>query len=152
MKSAVFLDIDGVLNNQEQWGNPYSLNEKCIKAFCDFINGYRGQTEIILISSWRNGFDTKTRTNSIPQLKNLDEKLAKYGVRVFDAVPSNPEKTRFQLIDYYLRRHAYDSYVIVDDDPGEYPEGLPERLCLINEKTGFTAADGKKCLKILKTH
>lgn len=141
---AIFLDLDGVLNCEAQWMHPYTLDQNCIKNFCAFAKKYKG--DIILVSSWRIGWESLKKETQSPQINNLEKCLSPYGIRIKDKTP-NYKKTRFELISYYLKRHPYDDYIIIDDDESEYPEGKPERLYLVNAKCGFTETDVKKCLK-----
>ncbi len=51
----IFLDVDGVLNTETDWGRKvYSLNQNCINAFCRLIKSIP-DPKIVLSSTWRNG-------------------------------------------------------------------------------------------------
>ena len=139
----IFLDVDGVLNTESDWARKvYSLNQNCVDAFIKLIKSIPNP-KIVLSSTWRNGIarDGKTAVH----IDDLISALAPSGITGLDKTAISPDGSRSKEIDYYLRRHHDDSYIILDDDPTLFSEGeKTPHLYLINAKTGLTEKDVKK--------
>ncbi|MBQ0051983.1 MAG: hypothetical protein KBT11_07965, partial [Treponema sp.] len=56
--ATIFLDIDGVLNTRDSWKTPFQLNDRCIQEFCSFLLKNCDCPNIILTSSWKNGYSS----------------------------------------------------------------------------------------------
>ena len=143
----IFLDIDGVLNMQADWARNGSLNQKNIEAFARFANQVPG-SRIILTSSWRKGFVSRNNKANSPQIQALEKALSKYGLSVLGKT-DDKEPNRLEAIEQFLAAHPGE-YIILDDDISEYGKPV-KNLFLIDCKRGFTEADSKKCLKLVKT-
>ncbi|MBQ0052207.1 MAG: hypothetical protein KBT11_09140, partial [Treponema sp.] len=96
---------------------------------------------IILTSSWKNGYSSLPE-NETDQLKELRSKLGKFGVKINGR--TRTLQNRMQEIDDYIENHEIDCYAIIDDDPNEYSADYLKKVSLIDSKTGFTEAQGKK--------
>lgn len=132
----VFLDVDGVLNRKEDWKIPYALNDECIDNFAQAMKGFN--VRIILTSSWRKGFVSRGNQNNLPQIRNLERKLAERGLSITGTVDkSNP--SRLGAIQDFLKAHPGE-YIILDDDLSEY-SSKPKKLYLIDCRTGITKKD-----------
>lgn len=138
----IFLDIDGVLNKESQWNVPYSLNDGCIKSFCRYIKKVKNP-KIVLTSTWKTGFEKNGKC--LPQVERLLDKLAVYGVDIYDKTLTAPDNDRSKEIAYYLKRHPIEEYVILDDDKTLYSD--KKHLVIINYKVGFVDADIRKIKK-----
>lgn len=68
-----------------------------------------------------------------------------------DKTATAPDGSRSREIDYYLRTHNKDSYIILDDDIDifELGEKTPN-LFRIDPSTGLTKKDVKSILKEIK--
>lgn len=145
----IFLDVDGVLNTQADWKNRmYSLNPKCVDAF-NMLLDKLDNPKIVLSSTWRNGI---TRDGSkAAHIKDLMKALSKAGISEIDRTATAPDGSRSKEIDYYLRRHTADSYIILDDDKDlfELKEKTP-RLYLTDPRTGIVKKDVSNILKMTK--
>lgn len=142
----IFLDVDGVLNTKEDWKRRmYSLNSKCVAAFCGLLNKI-DDPQIVLSSTWRNGIARDGSTAA--HIDDLYKALESAGIKKMDKTAISPDGSRSKEIDYYLRRHAPDSYIILDDDPElfELKEKTPH-LYLTDSATGITEKDIKDILK-----
>ena len=128
-KKLLFLDIDGVLNptsniiHRKQKGE--STSSYFIKLPGDKlyrlkkIINYTG-AEIIISSSWRIGYDSKTDTQS-KAIINLSNQLTNYGMYISDITPIHYDRNRGNEIEHYLslftKRNGYrPKYIIIDDD------------------------------------
>lgn len=132
----IFLDIDGVLNTEADWARKiYTVNPKCVKEFGKLID-IIPNCRIVLISTWRNGTED-----------TLLNALFSIGVTHFDKTAVSPDGCRSREIDYYLRRHPEDGYIILDDDASLYELGRDTpNLCVIDSLVGITQKD-VKCIK-----
>ncbi len=136
----IFLDVDGVLNTENQWKRPYTLNDACITAFAEYIHSLpTSNIRIILTSSWKNGFDAAG--NHTPQIRELVDKLAVHGLTITSKT-ENISDDRAAEINDYIRKHHLEQYpcIIIDDDPDIF-RTKPLNNCKtlwINAKTGFT--------------
>lgn len=138
----IFLDIDGVLNTYNDFSKkPYTLNKECVDNFLQFIHKVN-EPKIILTSSWRKGFE-KDYNECSPQIQKLIDK----GINIFDKTAISPNKDRAAEINYYLRRHEKDDYIVIDDDINEYKSQI-NNLYLTDYKKGFSKKDIKKVKKL----
>jgi hypothetical protein len=105
--------------------------------------------KIVLSSTWRNGIARDGSTAA--HIDDLMEALKPTGIFKIDKTATAPDGSRSKEIDYYLRRHDTDDYVILDDDAGlfELKERTPG-LYLVNPKTGLTEKDIPKIKKSVK--
>ena len=103
----IFLDIDGVLNKESDWSKPFSLSSDCIRRFCE---KYR-EARMILISSWKNGFISSHNEKNMPQIKELEAQLDRYGIRIVGKVCDN--RYRDYAVRDYLKEHpSIKEYVV----------------------------------------
>ena len=142
----VFLDVDGVLNTEADWGRKlYSLNPTCVAAFCKLLSKLP-DPKIVLSSTWRNGI-ARDGTTAV-HIDDLIKSLEPTGIKELDKTGTAPDGSRTKEIDHYLRRHAEDSYIILDDDPTLFERGASTpHLYLTSAKTGLTDTNVIKILK-----
>jgi len=135
----IFLDVDGILNNLSDWKRPFSLNDECCHWFNTLIKEIPN-VKIVLSSTWRNGI---ARDGSrAAHIEDLMSKIADAGIYAIDKTVTSPDGFRNKEIDYYLRRHPQDSYIILDDELSLFEQGRStNRLYLIDNKLGFTKHD-----------
>ena len=141
----IFLDVDGVLNRRNDWNRPFSLNSECVKCINLFVSGIPN-AKIVLSSTWRNGI---ARDGTVAaHIDDLLKALAEAGIKTIDGTATAPDGSRSKEIDFYLRRHDPDSYVILDDDPNLFERGVnTDNLYVIDSKFGLTERDVKKLIK-----
>ena len=145
MKKVIFLDIDGVLNNDEtfqQAPEKYAAGIALELAFinpelCSKVRRLVKETDakIVLSSTWR-----------IKQ--HVCQILATFGLVVFNKTPCRfSYQPRGQEIGMWLRKNQVDTFVILDDenDMGNYMSHLVQT----NEATGITDKDVEKAIEIL---
>lgn len=138
---TIFLDIDGVLNTRDSWKTPFQLNDKCIQAFCTFLLEKCDNPNIVLTSSWKNGYSSLPE-NETEQLGELRSKLARFGIKINGR--TRTLQNRMQEINDYIAKHEMEYYAIIDDDSAEYSADDLKKVLLIDSRTGFTEAQGKK--------
>lgn len=136
----IFLDVDGVLNTEADWARKvYSLNSGCVKAFCRLVNSMT-DPKIVLSSTWRNGI-ARDGTTAV-HIDDLITAISATGIKELDKTAVSPDGSRSREIDYYLRRHPADSYIILDDDPSLFEAGeRTPHLYITSAKTGLTDKD-----------
>lgn len=144
--TTIFLDIDGVLNTKDSWKTPFQLNDKCIKAFSTALLKFDDAPNIVLTSSWKNGYSS-LQENETVQLQELRKKFEQFGIKIIGRTKSL--QNRIHEIEEYIESHEVDYYAIVDDDPAEYNKEYLKKVTLIDAASGFTEAMGKR-IKIIE--
>ena len=117
---VIFLDIDGVLNNQ-------NTRTVTFDGWC-FVDDYlvarlarlvhETNAKIILSSTWRDGWNRKDETLNEPFFNQLRDKFKEYKLEIWDALPLPMMSRRSQAIKKYFETYHgphIDSYVILDD-------------------------------------
>ena len=100
----------------------------------------------MLSSTWRNGIARDGST--AVHIDDLIRALKPAYDQTLDKTAVAPDGSRSKEIDFYLRRHPEDTYLILDDDPTLFAEGdTTPHLYLTNAKSGFTDSDVKKIIK-----
>ena len=152
---VVFLDIDGVLNEEKS-------RSRCV--------GYKGVDDkkaenlalivratgakIVLISTWKDGWRKTDKAHQGMMANYLDKKLKKQGITVFDKTKDMTEGeylSRGEGILEFLQRHKTESYVILDDYQFDY-DACGLTACHIKTDAydgGLTSALSEKAIKIL---
>ena len=111
----IFLDVDGVLNTERDCvSRAYSLNSHCVNSFCKLLNKIP-DPKVVLSSTWRTG-RARDGTTAV-HIDDFINALSPAGIKVLDRTGVAPDGSRTKEIEHYLRRHPYDSYLIIDDDP-----------------------------------
>ncbi len=108
--NIIFLDIDGVLND-----NTSSYSAKSINVLKEIINKYRAKL-VLITSEQRNG--------TVEQRNKIIIKLKQLGLDVCDFIDPNFEgdiidikiPSRVLGIIHYLNNNPVDKYLILDDD------------------------------------
>ncbi len=136
----IFLDVDGVLNTETDWARKvYSLNQNCINAFHRLLKSVP-DPKIVLSSTWRNGIARDGST--AVHIDDLKRALEPTYISELDKTAVSPDGSRSKEIDFYLRRHPHDAYLILDDDPTLFSQGAKTaHLYLTDAKTGITDKD-----------
>ena len=102
----IFLDIDGVLNNdhtKERFVNFIGVDARLRDMFLNWLKLH--DHDIILSSSWR-----------IPTaFGNFKEELKRNGIYWIDETPQLPGLGRGEEIEVCINRHNPKKYVILDD-------------------------------------
>lgn len=118
---VIFLDVDGVLNDQDLIFEKYKTQELEISRdkllLLKEIITSNDDIKVVLSSSWRIGLlrkDGKIVADTTYH-KEFLELLEEYGIEIYDITPSMMNRT--EEIRYYLDNNKdIDGYVILDDD------------------------------------
>ena len=141
----IFLDVDGVLNNQDTFKHRYNhyqstgewvleIDENMVNRLANIVN--KTGAKIVLSSSWRMGFSYDTCEPLGEQARGLVDILAKYGLSIYSRTGNG--KDRADEINEWLHNHNdVEMFVILDDDSYDLQEFVGKELV----KTSFTATD-----------
>ena len=149
---VIFLDVDGVLNNEnhilklvellgkEQYFQLHKdLGEMPFDyQSCILLHGLINKTgaEVILSSTWR------ISTEHIEAL----EKFA--GIKIKDKTPVSYTKRGREIQQYLNAHNEITNYVIIDDDD-DMLEEQKSHFVKVDAKTGLTMAEVVECERIL---
>ena len=146
----IFLDVDGVLNQEADWQRPFTLNRKCVKAFQAMLRDLEERYDdvsVILSSSWRSGWEADRQPAHIQELCNL--------VPIKDVTPmaAGGIAIRGKEIRHYLKQHPQQGDAIIFDDDArlftiEDCKELP--IVFTNGKTGFTKESARHAIGLLE--
>jgi len=164
----IFLDVDGVLNNETYFRQHLDddgiLDEENIKLLADLVN--KTNANVVLSSSWRTLFTEKGNprrplfeksTRRGFELKRL---LKKYGIKIIGR--TEVAKNKFgdyydagerpdEIFNYIMHNlTAGDKFVIFDDE--DFRGGMKRfanNFIITDWKYGLQEKDIKKALKIL---
>lgn len=141
-----FLDVDGVLNNEQDWRKPFTVNASCLNCFKEVISRDK-DAHIILSSTWRTGMAVTGAT--MDKETPLNEYMKRLGLTIEGITPIT-NKTRQEEIEYYIRRNGVTKYLILDDDRSLFPREAEINIYFTNYKKGLTSYDVKQILKMIK--
>ena len=139
LRRIVFLDIDGVLAPIRRWDRYGDLEPACIRVLNDIVA--RGEADVVVSSTWRHG-------KTVAELQAMLDAEGFTG-RVLDTTPSDiPGATRGDEIAAWLKAHAVEAYVILDDhsDVGE----LRTQLVQTHPAQGLQPDDAPRAIAMLR--
>lgn len=136
----IFLDVDGVLNQLQK----YFIDKKCVQRLSSLVDA---DVKIVLISSWRLGFEMDYSKYS-SQIKNLRDVCKQFGFDIRYKTQKLGDR-REEVLDF-MKGKSVSNYIILDDDKSEYSSIAGLNLYLINSKTGLTDFDIIKVRKMFK--
>lgn len=104
-----------------------------LPALAELLHGHE-DVAIVVHSTWRYMYD-------VEELRGL---LGSLGTRVVGVTPRGP---RFDSVLWWVNLSRCESYRILDDDAGEFPDPPPPELILCCPLTGVTAPAVHAALK-----
>jgi len=140
IRRVIFLDIDGVLAPIRRWDRYGDLESACIQVLNEIAA--RGEAGVVVSSTWRHG-------KTVAELQAMLDAEGFTG-RVLDKTPSDiPVASRGKEIAAWLKAHAVDGYVILDDhsDVGE----LRTHLVQTHPAHGLQPDDAPRAIAMLRT-
>ena len=158
MEKYIFLDIDGVLNNEKytiecykKWHrttpficdampfDPSSLEQ--LAYLCNYIRSKGDKPYVILSSSWRL-HDTDKEVAAA--------RLEEYNIQIRDITSKDMRLKRGQQIKEYLDKLEQPvDFVIIDDEKFDIEKYFLDELVLVNPQYGFTSKEKTKAKEIL---
>lgn len=153
----IFLDIDGVLNNdntKEKTPNGYmGVSNRLIKRLAKIR--FETGAKIILISTWKKGWENIDFLCD-EEAVYLNQKLAKEGLVIDNKTFDSKEQDYFfsdrgKGIKRFLNmQDNVESFVILDDHMySDYDEMLKKHLVQTKTNIGITQKDVELAIKIL---
>ena len=123
---VIFLDIDGVLNEENSRSRCCGykgIDDKKVGNLAKIVKATGA--EIVLISTWKDDWRKTDKRHQGMMANYLDRKLAKQGLTVLDKTESVDKSSGFHLsrgegILQYLSTHSVEKYVILDDYQFDY--------------------------------
>lgn len=154
----IFLDIDGVLNcttTKERCMCFVGIDEEKLPLLKRIVD--ESAAKIILTSSWKeNWYKNPFYKNKQDELASyLDEKLNKYGLKVFDKTfEDNPYHRGEGILNYLLYLNHYgvkiSSFAILDDMTFDFRlRGFANYLVKTTMNSGLTEVEVNRALQIL---
>ncbi len=148
---VIFLDIDGVLNDN----NTYNTDRTPV-GFCGIEDRFIALLKeiidqtgaiIILCSSWKDFWEDET----FPDKKYLDEKFDKFEMKIAGITKDDWVNRGEGIFNYLTENKDIENYVVIDDDIfGDYEEfGILDHLVKTEEEFGITKEDVLKAIEIL---
>lgn len=118
IEKAIFLDIDGVLNDD---GKRVYNGESICPEYVENLAWIVEQTgaELILSSSWRYGMIRRSQGDGERKIQVLLDEFAKYHLRIAGITPlyfNGPQGRPYEVRSWLAYRPALESFVILDDD------------------------------------
>ena len=154
---VVFLDIDGVLNEEKSRSRCCGykgIDDKKVENLAKIVE--ETNAKIVLISTWKDDWRKTYKAHQGMMANYLDKKLKKQGLAVFDKTENVDKASGFHLsrgegILQYFATHAVEKYVILDDYQFDYDGcGLTENYVKTdNENGGLTEELSQKTIEIL---
>ena len=160
----IFLDIDGVLNADEDFGGRSKPNPlvhgicgisktriKRLKRIVDATNA-----KIVLVSSWKYDYRDYMRGNDNVWGKYLRNKLRKVGVEIFDDTyrldNACGQDRGYEIVTWISEsKEPVESWIVLDDEVfRDYKmQGIIPHLIKTSEKTGLTEELTNEAIKLL---
>ncbi len=150
MTNAIFLDIDGVINNintQDSY-NPYiRIDSSLVQRLAEIVAAT--DAKIYLISEWKEYWQKDDKYEQHEIANYIDYRFSCEGLVIEDKV-EGLKTTRGSNIKNFLLSHEIKNFVILDDMPFDYKkEGLSKNFIKTNAEYGITEDDMAKAIKIL---
>ena len=153
----IFLDVDGVLNNENTKASAPSgcmgVEDKLISKLVKIVT--ETDAKIVLTSDWKIGWESFDIYCS-EDAKYLNRKLKKYGLKISaktydDHVYDRFFEDRGKGIHKFLEKvQNVESYVVIDDHTfTDFDDEIMSHLVLTDYKIGLTDEDVAKVISIL---
>jgi len=119
--NIIFLDVDGVLDSLQYWQTMDDITKApidpdAVRRLKDLVGRAGEETEIVLTSSWRGGWE-KDPEQCGAEGEILNDTLGREGLHILDKTPVLGLGTRPEEIRAWLDAYPgpVDSFVILDD-------------------------------------
>ena len=153
---VVFLDIDGVLNEEKSRSRCcgyLGIDDKKVENLALIIK--KTNAAIVLISTWKDDWRKADKAHQGMMANYLDRKLKKQGLAVLDKTKSIDKNgfhfSRGEGILQYLADNKVEKYVILDDYQFDYDScGLSDYYIKMDAfNGGLTEEMANRAIKIL---
>lgn len=160
---AIFLDIDGVLNDHRAWPTGYSPILPDQVGHLNKILSAVPEAMIVLSSAWRYVFNTAGIVEALLGAFGVECIGRVHGVTSLDEVHDTPDvgdvatwsalgmAWRPQQIIDYVDKHGVSLFVVLDDLPlGFYGNPGHPVFVQTDPKTGLTDQDAHRAITVLR--
>ena len=154
---VIFLDIDGVLNNndtEESINGWVFVDDNLIENLAYVIE--KTDAVVVLSSSWRSGYYGMQKGApdddeqwGIYEYKALVERLKKHSVHIYGHTRWPESSNRGEEIKAWLDEHNVKDFVILDDYDARISEYFPDNFVKTDWRYGLTMTSALKALMIL---
>ena len=118
----IFLDIDGVLNNEftpDRCDGFLGIEDRYVENLKKIVDSDK-DVRIVLSSTWRLGY-TRYGYKLEHHQEYLENKLSKQGLKIYDVTPemTRSGESRGREINQWLEDHKYldvEQWVVLDDE------------------------------------
>ena len=144
----IFLDVDGVLNDEATLMQDSDINPDHVKRLRQIVESTGAK--IVLSSSWRIGFNDKMEARG-PISKTLFDALKKENLTLFAKTVELRSNSRSEEIEVFLKENKCDNFVILDDEDWdfEWKTFLRHNFVHTTFKNGLTDANVENAIRIL---
>lgn len=150
MYNAIFLDIDGVINNvnTKSSDNPYlSIDSGLVQKLAEIVESTNAK--IFLISNWKSFWEKDDKEFQHEIANYIDYKLSCESLEIEDKVEGE-DLTRGANIKHFLLTHDIKNFVILDDLAFDYKKiGFSKNFVQTTMQYGLTDEDVIKAIRIL---
>lgn len=156
--NIIFLDIDGVLNADEDFGgrskpNPYigsymGITGARVKKLKKIVDATGAQ--LVLTSTWRVAYWSylSDRTNRMG--KYLYNKLRKESLTILDTTTTRGRARGKGILQWLSEHPDTQQWIVLDDEIfDDYDETIMKHLIKTNEQTGLTDELANKAIELL---
>lgn len=155
----IFLDIDGVLNNQfskSRCGQFIGIDNDKVKLLRKIVDATGAK--IVLSSTWRLGYNRAGYCLD-KNHKYMNNKLRKQELRIYSVTPNLHGDCRGAEINQWLKEHKHENienWVVLDDEffPDFNAYDIPQHLVetfFYSEYGGLTEEHVEKAIDILNS-
>ena len=156
MNFYIFLDIDGVLDNENYWWKCFNkhhvkgimscdywpLDPKCLfnlMKLYQYIQKQKYKPKIILTSTWRL---SKTSTEIVKC------RLAEYGMVLYSSTPNINGVRGEEIVSWLSNNNLYtNTFIVIDDEIKDILQYIKKDKII---QTTFKKGFNKKCLNLAK--
>ena len=113
----IFLDVDGVLNcrdSKSKCGGFIGIDNDKVKRLKMIVDAT--DARIVLVSSWKSGWDYQDRESQDMCANYLDKKLAREHLCIQSKTDDNGENRGAGIVKYLAKWRDIDKWIVLDDD------------------------------------
>lgn len=151
---VIFLDIDGVLNNQfskSRCGYFIGIDNDKVKRLKGIVDATTAK--IVLVSSWKVDWERVDKDSQNNIGNYLDRKLKRERLSILDKT-SDQGMDRGKGINDWISRHSVETWIVLDDEIFDDYEKMEIMQHLVktdysNENGGLQSEHVSKAIEIL---
>jgi hypothetical protein len=142
--NIIFLDCDGVLNcltSTSKTPEGYTgIDNKKVNELRTLVN--ETKSTLILIGSWKEGWERFAKDKESPRAQYLDRKLKRFGLYIYDKTNS--------VSEWLKKNEDCGRYVILDGGSSEHNFLNDTNYIKVNPSLGLTQKEINEALEKMK--